>query len=1178
MSLQELNRRRQTGFTAGQSPIRDGSLICTVNTGFEERVFDIKMLPSPNEHLLVACSMDGSVKVFDTNCILSEANASKMFGKTTIPELGSAITKPGFCVRTFDVHTAAVKRIAVMPDLPYEFISCSEDGSARHFDIREPAPAQSGTSNQRQMHRGGRVVADYRTLGVELYALDANPFHSSIFGVGGTLTSIMIHDRRMPYHNSVSFKNNTLSNSSSSINWSGHQCVVRLRRCEVPSRCGVFEDQTDEMVTGLKFSRDVANQVIGSWSYDGVYLFDLNRSTTFMDAVSRNVASSSKRSRDMSTASSMKSLSPLIKRVRSGRLSSEYIILENYEQDDEEEKDDDDDDDSEAAEREDIEGSSTSHSRPSFIPGQHTGVRLLTREEAPYLFDASTPETTDEDEDSEESSNADEDAEEGDMMDDVVSSGSLEVTDQSHLCNNCGGSMERFSLFGSRLVENDIEMTDTSHSLSKVEYGMSVLSFGTFVECLKNDRPRDAVDAISTVIHSLENEDSQSPEPETLESPLLIGFYTESLNDMQIREMLMKLYYDASAERRRIISLLYNNRAYAHARTFHKSWSTIFDGHLKMADVSLFGRDKADMLVNMLKETKESLDAALRDCLTALRMNHNNVLAHYNRLLLSWDSTRLDIMIFMLVIQPMIGTGSETPTRSRETSPGHSEDGSESSLHIIRAEFGDLSHRLSSLLTDMRANFSAITESLKAISGFGRMYSYVLDESDDNYDDGYEDISNDRKEALAYLLHSTERFFELPRIRAAQMLDDVRLVSERWTTNDIIGNFEMQSNDCSSSDYRLVFDNLSQVWNALSSSQPLPTEHTFNVHSIITDAEAHHPGHPCGYMWHDQFPSICKPCIGDDDDDFSYSESPSFTHMLENSEHDSSESIERNISEQTSFSSIPNSSIEETSSLFSSPSSSSADEHQLSMSSEQEDSDQSSDEDSDSSETRDNTGVYSSHDGRWFIWNKESMSIVQVLHGDNEVVNNIEGHPTLPIIAVSGIDSEVHIFGLCQGGPVAAHRRNFPLVSEQQISAVGLTGVDEKRTYVDLAYAKDPYYEALKYSGNLTLSSGINGDELTIKIPRKFPAVSDSCIGKLSQIIEHNDEIRRNNLAHASLTSQIIARYLFQSMARRGIGLREAEESTESESESQSGSDSDSDSDSDNERYPGVNIVFENID
>ncbi|KAG8218871.1 WD40 repeat-like protein [Butyriboletus roseoflavus] len=50
-----------------------------------------------------------------------------------------------------------------------------------------------------------------------------------------------------------------------------------------------------------------------------------------------------------------------------------------------------------------------------------------------------------------------------------------------------------------------------------------------------------------------------------------------------------------------------------------------------------------------------------------------------------------------------------------------------------------------------------------------------------------------------------------------------------------------------------------------------------------------------------------------------------------------------------------------------------------------------------------------SDDGNFFIWKKSTGELVDVLEGDSSVVNVIEGHPTLPLVAVSGIDATIKV-------------------------------------------------------------------------------------------------------------------------------------------------------------------------
>lgn len=50
-----------------------------------------------------------------------------------------------------------------------------------------------------------------------------------------------------------------------------------------------------------------------------------------------------------------------------------------------------------------------------------------------------------------------------------------------------------------------------------------------------------------------------------------------------------------------------------------------------------------------------------------------------------------------------------------------------------------------------------------------------------------------------------------------------------------------------------------------------------------------------------------------------------------------------------------------------------------------------------------------SDDGNFFIWRKATGKLHAILEGDGSVVNVIESHPRLPLIAVSGIDTTVKV-------------------------------------------------------------------------------------------------------------------------------------------------------------------------
>jgi len=59
--------------------------------------------------------------------------------------------------------------------------------------------------------------------------------------------------------------------------------------------------------------------------------------------------------------------------------------------------------------------------------------------------------------------------------------------------------------------------------------------------------------------------------------------------------------------------------------------------------------------------------------------------------------------------------------------------------------------------------------------------------------------------------------------------------------------------------------------------------------------------------------------------------------------------------------------------------------------------------------------VSGSDEGYFFLWRRENGALHGIYEGDGSVVNAIEAHPTLPLLAVSGIDHEPKLFSPHKG-------------------------------------------------------------------------------------------------------------------------------------------------------------------
>ncbi|KAK4049818.1 hypothetical protein OIV83_003874 [Microbotryomycetes sp. JL201] len=77
-----------------------------------------------------------------------------------------------------------------------------------------------------------------------------------------------------------------------------------------------------------------------------------------------------------------------------------------------------------------------------------------------------------------------------------------------------------------------------------------------------------------------------------------------------------------------------------------------------------------------------------------------------------------------------------------------------------------------------------------------------------------------------------------------------------------------------------------------------------------------------------------------------------------------------------------------------------------------------------------------SDDGNWFVWDKATADLVAIYEGDSSVVNVLQAHPRLPIVAISGIDNTVKLFG-----PTNSVQHQSNMVSRRdEIVEANLTG------------------------------------------------------------------------------------------------------------------------------------------
>ncbi|KAL0088022.1 WD40-repeat-containing domain protein [Phycomyces blakesleeanus] len=145
---------------------------CSIETGHRANIFSAKFMPSTSDSILVTASADSEVRVFDIN----DGNNGG---------LKSTLRHVYYC------HINSVKSIAIENGNPHEFLTCAEDGTVRHFDIRQPHKCTPTVS-----HSCPAPLLDYGQH-FRLNSLALNQINPQYFAVGGMDAYVYLHDRRM---------------------------------------------------------------------------------------------------------------------------------------------------------------------------------------------------------------------------------------------------------------------------------------------------------------------------------------------------------------------------------------------------------------------------------------------------------------------------------------------------------------------------------------------------------------------------------------------------------------------------------------------------------------------------------------------------------------------------------------------------------------------------------------------------------------------------------------------------------------------------------------------------------------------------------------------------------------------------------------------------------------------
>lgn len=247
------------------------SLATTIDSGHRRNIFSVKFMPKSGDNKVISCAGDSEVRVFD----LERSGAYLPDG--THQHLSTTSTS----AKVFRSHHGAVKRI-VTEGSPFYFLTCSEDGEVRQWDIRQPSTAYP----KPKPHWGGDGSNDnlppplisYRDYNISLYTLSCSAAQPHYLALGGTHLHCFLHDRRMIGRDKLRERGGAFSPSYCSDSELDAICqATRCVRKFAPHGQPTMTRTTTAQITACKLGNYNPNELVVSWTGDNIYHFDIRR-------------------------------------------------------------------------------------------------------------------------------------------------------------------------------------------------------------------------------------------------------------------------------------------------------------------------------------------------------------------------------------------------------------------------------------------------------------------------------------------------------------------------------------------------------------------------------------------------------------------------------------------------------------------------------------------------------------------------------------------------------------------------------------------------------------------------------------------------------------------------------------------------------------------------------------
>ncbi|OAL71038.1 wd and tetratricopeptide repeat protein [Trichophyton violaceum] len=274
----------------------------TIVTGHSANIFSVKFMPHSNDGTLVSCAGDSEVRVFDIEyqgrSAATETPAIPSARQRRINNFFSGmryLTENNTNSRVYRSHADRVKRI-VTENSPHHFLTCSEDGEVRQWDLRQPSsayPSPRGGQGFMAFRPGLRhddsnvppPLISYKRYNLDLNTISCSSSQPHYIALGGAHLHCFLHDRRMLGRDLQAERGQPGSHNPPK-SWYDNEVMGKATRCVkrfAPRGQKKMRRRDNGHITACKISNANPNEMIVSWSGEHIYSFDLIRNDDALD-------------------------------------------------------------------------------------------------------------------------------------------------------------------------------------------------------------------------------------------------------------------------------------------------------------------------------------------------------------------------------------------------------------------------------------------------------------------------------------------------------------------------------------------------------------------------------------------------------------------------------------------------------------------------------------------------------------------------------------------------------------------------------------------------------------------------------------------------------------------------------------------------------------------------------